>query len=291
LLSATPTAHAAPGTPPPGYAKILTLTLSGYAGGSTLTDFPALVQLDTGITDFSYSDFLSGNNDIRFTDAGGAELPYEIDTWNTGGNSLLWVKVPSVSAANTVIKMYYGKSGDSAPAYTTDGTTWTNAFRAVWHLNATSAPDSSGHGHSGTVENGTVTTTASAQIGTGGDFTSGGDISVPGSTDFTFTGDFTWSAWGLRARRQRSPFPGKLEPRLLLGNRRPRLHVDSDNARHVGPRHGQHRLCAQLVALLDGHAQRHPRILHCRWCPDLYLDSWRKHPLWNPQCAQNWQRS
>ena len=169
------------------------ITFPGYAGTSSLANFPVLVQLNTDINGFSYGDFLSGDNDIRFTDIGGTELSYEIDTWNPSGTSMLWVKVPEFQAG-TVAKMYYGKSGDTAPACTTDGSTWANGFRTVWHMNATSAPDSTGHGHSGSVQ-GTVTTTASSQIGTAGDFTGGGWINVAGSADFTFTGDFTWSAW------------------------------------------------------------------------------------------------
>jgi len=204
----------APGSPPPGYAKILTITLSGYAGTSTLTNFPALVQLGTGITGFAYSDFKSGNNDIRFTDAGGTELPYEIDTWNTGGNSLLWVRVPSVSGTNTVIKMYYGKTGDTVPGYTTDGSTWANNFQAVWHLNtaATSTTDSTGHGHNGKASaTGTVTTsTTTAAIGTAGDFRGNGWLVVPASTTLSFPGDFTLSAW--------VNYPGDGQNHEFLGN-------------------------------------------------------------------------
>ena len=48
---------------------------------------PALVR------GFDYAAAGDGTH-FEITDENGAALPYEIDTWNPDGESLLWVKVP-----------------------------------------------------------------------------------------------------------------------------------------------------------------------------------------------------
>ena len=47
------------------------IQFTGYNRSAVLTNFPALVVLGTNITGFSYSQFLSGSNDLAFTDATG----------------------------------------------------------------------------------------------------------------------------------------------------------------------------------------------------------------------------
>ncbi len=75
--------------------------------GGALTDYQVLVNLNGG--DFP-TDAHTNGADIRFTDAGGAELSYWIESWDYSGRSAkIWVKVPSIPAnAKTTICMYYG---------------------------------------------------------------------------------------------------------------------------------------------------------------------------------------
>ncbi len=127
-----------------GYVNRLTLTCSGYSGTETLINFPVLVKLNTGINGFSYGDFRSGNSDIRFITADGSELKYEIDTWNTGGDSLIWVQVPALQASAQIV-MCYNKAGDAAPAYTTDGSTWDGTFAGVWHMTTKLSKNATGN--------------------------------------------------------------------------------------------------------------------------------------------------
>jgi hypothetical protein len=86
---------------PTSYPFRMDLTLSGYTGSSTLTDFPVLVSLSTSISGFSYNGFLDSDGDgvrtggdLRFFASSGQELAYEIADWNTSGTSNIWVKVP-----------------------------------------------------------------------------------------------------------------------------------------------------------------------------------------------------
>ncbi len=65
------------------------IIFSGYTGTETLNNFPALVVLSNGLSNFSFSQFKSpSGGDLRFTDAGKtAWLNYEIDTWKPGSKT------------------------------------------------------------------------------------------------------------------------------------------------------------------------------------------------------------
>ena len=74
---------------PASFPYRLDLTLSGYTGSSTLTDFPVVVSLDNTINGFSYNGFLDPDGDgvrtggdLRFYASNGKELAYEIADWN-----------------------------------------------------------------------------------------------------------------------------------------------------------------------------------------------------------------
>lgn len=129
-----------------GFAKSITITVSStsVAQGVSLADFPVLVRLSTAIDGFSYSDFQQQNGgDIAFLDSRGNVLAHEIDTWNTDGESLVWVKVPTF-ARGTKIYMVYGNSSYSRNVTATD--VW-SGYAGVWHLGEAtgSLADSTGH--------------------------------------------------------------------------------------------------------------------------------------------------
>ena len=106
-----------------------TLTVSGYTGTSTLTDFPVLVRVPPSIT---LRCGLDGSA-MRFHAADGVtELAHEIDTWNygSGDDSYIWVKLPALAAGTTFTMSYGGEYGARA---TTDADVWTD-YVGVWHL-------------------------------------------------------------------------------------------------------------------------------------------------------------
>jgi len=121
----------------------LKITFSGYSLTDALTNFPALVVFNSSISGFDYSLFDSPNGaDLRFFDDAGVELPYEIDTWNTNGDSFVWVRIPVLRNNQTWIKTLIGKDGINPPAYTTDGSVWSEGYAAVWHLSQSNPADS-----------------------------------------------------------------------------------------------------------------------------------------------------
>lgn len=121
------------------------MTIPGYAGSTTLANFPVLVRLAANSpTGFDYNDCAADGSDIRFADAYGNLIPHEIDTWNTSGESLVWVSVPSVSGTATAFTMYYGADVSDLPAVT-ESDVWTGAnFNAVWHFSGSSKESANG---------------------------------------------------------------------------------------------------------------------------------------------------
>ncbi len=130
------------------------ITFPGYVGTVPATNFPALIRLDENIAGFTYATAQAEGKDILFTDTAGNVLPHEIDEWNPAGTSLVWVLVPELSTA-TVIYMYHGNPAvTDAPAYTTDGSTWSaGSYYGVWHFNEADveeiSADASGNGLTG----------------------------------------------------------------------------------------------------------------------------------------------
>ena len=201
------------------YARQFSVTFSG-APAAALADFPVLVRLSEGSpVGFSYADCLRANGgDLRFADAGGNLLPSEVDTWNTNGESLVWVKVPSL-AAGTRIKAYYGWGG--APAV--DGSkVWDGDYVGVWHLGESALPlrESSGVSTPFGVSSNLAAAAFSAvgEIGGAVDFTKteGGTrpwLSAEDDDDLDGFGSFTVEVWTKRSSTSGNKFVlSKREP-------------------------------------------------------------------------------
>lgn len=117
----------------PGWESRTQLTFNNSSRAENLNDFPILVTLDTNRFDYSRAQ-ISGN-DLRFVDADGTVLSYEIETWNPNGQSHIWVKVPQIdaSSASDSIWMYFGNSSAAAGQNAAD--VWSNGYVGVWHMN------------------------------------------------------------------------------------------------------------------------------------------------------------
>ena len=114
------------------YDKELEITVNGVPEGVTLTDFPLLVRLsESGISGFNYEDFKgTDGSDLRFETADGTGLAYDVDTWNENGESLVWVKVPTLAKGDTLVMRY----GSDAPDTNNPTAVWAN-YVGVWHGN------------------------------------------------------------------------------------------------------------------------------------------------------------
>lgn len=105
-----------------------------YAGAPA-AEVPVALRLSTELVpDFSYADAGDGTH-FEIATESGAILPYEIDTWNPGGESLLWVKVP-IFAKGRRLTVVYGRTDKNMSARAAE--VWSN-YAGVWHMNATNA--------------------------------------------------------------------------------------------------------------------------------------------------------
>ena len=134
--------------PNPANYDRMKITFSGYTNEEALPDFPVLVRLSTNLAGFSYAQFASPGDgaDLRFLAANGRELPYEIDTWNPNGESLVWVQVPSLTTSQDYITACWGNPADRAvQPWTTNGAVWatlngSNEYALVYHLGQNGFP-------------------------------------------------------------------------------------------------------------------------------------------------------
>jgi len=142
--------------PPPDSRKHyrMRIDFDGYDRSAILEEFPGLVRLDEGIGGFSYAQLASANGgDLRFADATETvSLPYEIESWDTNGDSAVWVRIPALSATSRIVWAYWGDPAlAAAPEYATNGAVWAGAYHAVWHfqdgmLDSAGGPAAQDHG-------------------------------------------------------------------------------------------------------------------------------------------------
>ena len=124
------------------FARTVPFTASGYDGESTLENFPVLVRLSgTDVAGFRHDEIGSTTNDayaaLRFADAAGNSLDYEIEEWNPGGTSFVWVSLPSLAGTDTRFSAFYKPAAGTALPAVRPTNVWTSAgYVGVWHLNA-----------------------------------------------------------------------------------------------------------------------------------------------------------
>lgn len=136
------------GPPPPNYYHRMKIAFPGYTRASVLTNFPVLVRLGSGCSGFAYDQFASpAGADLRFADANEKQsLPYEVEEWNTGGDSYVWVRVPELKAGTHIWAYWGDPAWTETPRYVTDGSTWSEGYEGVWHFNG-GVQDASSNGH------------------------------------------------------------------------------------------------------------------------------------------------
>jgi len=185
-----------------GWSNRCAITFGNYTATETLSNFPALIILSTNVPNFSYSQFSSAAGaDLRFSDAAQNELSYEIEQWNPGGNSYIWVQIPALSS-NTLLYAWWGNpAAATSPAYLTNGTVWSGGYVGVWHLNQTpptAERDSTGNGFSATPNANLNSASQQPGLSAGSLVFNGVNsaMNIPNTNALGLTGGrFTLSAW------------------------------------------------------------------------------------------------
>lgn len=134
--------------PLPSFAKFAELSVNGYSGAA-LTGVPVLVRIGPStISGFSYDQCQADGSDIRFADQENNQLPHEIDTWNPEGESLVWVRLPTLTPT-TAFKMFWSADPAGLPESPV-ADAWAG-YIGVWHMGeaAGNAVDATGHGLDG----------------------------------------------------------------------------------------------------------------------------------------------
>ena len=134
------------------FAKKIHFTVSGYTGRTTLANFPVLVRL-SDVSGFDFADFSTPAAELRFTDATGNNLNYEIDTWNSSSAGYVGVwhfneqnadgSYPDATGRGATASRIAGDTTPNAPTSATpspNGTTYhvANSVLAVASANTAS---------------------------------------------------------------------------------------------------------------------------------------------------------
>lgn len=174
---------------------------AGADVAETLEGFPLLVRLDSSF--FPFAQARADGADLRFANAGGTALPFEVEEWDpAAGRAAVWVRVDTVRGHDAAqsIRVFWGNPAAPAAADGKAVFDTADGFGGVWHLaEGAMAPayrDATAHGNHGY-----------AHAGTGGDATAGaagGAHSLEGSRGIHVpdapglrvgAGDFAVSAW------------------------------------------------------------------------------------------------
>lgn len=139
-------------------------SVSGYSGSDSFSGVPVLVRIaENSPSGFSYSQLQSQTDgaDLCFIDMSGNGLPFEIDTWNTSGESLVWVLLPTLESTTQFVMCWGGATSGKTVC---PDNPW-SGYKGVWHMNAVSPADATGCGNDGTAS-GTVAL-ATGAVGSG----------------------------------------------------------------------------------------------------------------------------
>jgi hypothetical protein len=128
----------------PRWRKRVRITVTDPGGKEELTDFQVPVKLEAAVSDQAAAD----GADLRFVAADGTPLAHEIEAWNAGGVSWLWLRLPRLGATATVVWLYYGNPAATAPADGDVHAVWPEPYAGVWHLSG-NGKDSTAHGFDG----------------------------------------------------------------------------------------------------------------------------------------------
>ncbi|MBY0470019.1 DUF2341 domain-containing protein [bacterium] len=139
------------------YKKRIRIGVNNLDQNNAFTNMPVMVKLNASRID--YANTAAKGADIRvIASDNSTALPFEIESWNTSGDSVIWVKVPSVAASSDAGYFYIYYNNASALDAQDINNTW-SSYWGVWHLGESqsgTAPqfkDSTANRHDGTAIN------------------------------------------------------------------------------------------------------------------------------------------
>ncbi|MBT7701860.1 MAG: DUF2341 domain-containing protein, partial [Verrucomicrobia bacterium] len=181
-----------PASSPNGaWAHHLRIHVRDIGLATPLTNVPVLVTLNAERID--YAQTMAAGEDLRFSDPTGALLPYEIQTWDSSGSSLVWVLIPEIpaSGSSSHLMMHWGNTNavDSQDA----AAVWSNAYAGVWHLEEDNATLLDVAGGNDATDIGTAS--IAGHLGEARDFEGADRIVVPPTAADGISDALTLSLW------------------------------------------------------------------------------------------------
>lgn len=117
-------------------------TASGANVAGNVAGFPMLIRLNA--SNFDFSKAADSGRDVRFSDAAGVPLSFQLENWDpTGKKAEIWVRVPEVKG-NTdahAVTMYWGRPGAASASNSSAAFRGEDGFRGVWHLEESGGGD------------------------------------------------------------------------------------------------------------------------------------------------------
>jgi hypothetical protein len=132
------------------YNNRLSLSVNPGALSAALSDFPVLVVLNAGRT-VGYPPPEPGYIHFIYIDELNTafKLDYEIELWDPGGDSYIWVRVPEIKPDGlTTFWLYYNSTSPGQPE--NPAGVWRDGYELVYHFGEEGVvSDSTGHGYEG----------------------------------------------------------------------------------------------------------------------------------------------
>jgi len=121
----------------PGYPYSQRITLNTTSAGAGITaDVPGYPLAVTLKDDFPFAQARDNGEDIRFTDAAGNPLPFEIESWDKAAKrAALWVKVDvKGNQDGQAILLHWGSGGTSGAGDGRAVFDEASGYLGAWHL-------------------------------------------------------------------------------------------------------------------------------------------------------------
>ena len=181
-----------------GYSHRVKVTINNSAQNESFTNFPVLVVLNASRV--SYSNISADGTGIKFISSDFTEeLAYEVEEWNSGGESVFWVKIPSITALSNTDYFWIYFSAENNTDSTNPTDVWSNNYLAVWHMNDSddSIKDSTSFGLDGVPELGLYGTSKGTGIIAGAQVFDNADanITINSTAAFDNLDPVTFSFW------------------------------------------------------------------------------------------------
>ena len=168
-----------------------------YEGGETLANFPLCVRIPAS------NGLPADPGKVRILDEGGTALAWEAETWDPSGESVLWVRVPSLAGTAQLTLAFHDDFPNDDGAWAAESVWPGNEYAGVWHFAASTksgvyTEDSTSFGANMT-ENGRKAYVTNGMAGTAYHFPSNTighfRAASAGTPFYDFSDGFTFSFW------------------------------------------------------------------------------------------------